>query len=551
MSLGVNFNQMSINTHRNLSVADRQLTTTLDRLSSGLRLRRAGDDPSSLMLANAMRHQLRGLAAASQNAEEGVSMLQTADGALDQVSQLLVRLKSIMVAAGNEGVNDASATQALQDEANNIIDSITRTSGDARFGSLSLLDGSLGGTRLDDAAKSVLASVGFNAAGLPGGIQKGSAISVAMPGGGLSMTRDRVSAVLSTTSGSLTPASSTSLVAGLFQDPTGANSQLSTVPATMTFMGPKGVNQNVTITASTTVGDVVALINGNSSTTGVRADFTNGVLTVESTTFGPNTLSVTSNAMDGGTVGLLDSDTASGANTFHTTGTTGTLTLNYTDLVGTSRTMTLVQDLTSAKGLTFRNQTGGPEAGPPYTAFDVQAFTVTLLDTTDGTVGSTLTASDAQAYTATRDSSAWIHTGALTNQRIELDIPDVRANALGFTANLAGSGFATLQSITTVSAITQGRTQEALQVIDAAITEVTSIRGRLGAVQANGVEAALNNLQVTTENLTASESRLRDADMALESANFTRQQIMYQAATAMLAQANQIPQTVVDLLKGR
>ena len=95
----------------------------------------------------------------------------------------------------------------------------------------------------------------------------------------------------------------------------------------------------------------------------------------------------------------------------------------------------------------------------------------------------------------------------------------------------------------------QGRTQDALAVVDAAITEVTTVRGRIGAVQANGVEAALSNLQVTTENLTASESRLRDADFALESATFAKQQILYQAATAMLAQANQIPQTVVDLLR--
>ena len=302
---------------------------------------------------------------------------------------------------------------------------------------------------------------------------------------------------------------------------------------------------------TTTIGDVVSQINVNSTTTGVRADFTNGRLTVESTTFGPNTLTVDSNAMNGGTVGLLDSDTTSGVNLYHAAGTTGTLTLNYTDLIGTARTMTLTQDLNSAKGLTFRNTTGGPEAAPPYTGFDVPAFSVTLLDTTNGSVGSTLSASDAQPYTATRQSATHIHTGPLSDQQIEVDIPDMRANALGFTGGLASSGFATLQSITTLSAINQGRTQEALQVIDAAINEVTAVRGRLGAIQADGVEAALSNLQVSTENLTASESRLRDADFALESANFSRQQIIYQAATAMLAQANQIPQNVVDLLKGR
>ncbi len=550
MTLGVHFNRLAINTHRNLSVADRQLNVTLQRLSSGVRLQRAGDDPSSLMLANSMRHHLRGLAAASQNAEEGVSMLQTADGALDQVSSLLIRLKTIMVQAGNEGALDPSSNQALQDEANGIVDSISRISGETRFASLSLLDGTAGGTVLDDAAEDVLAGIDFSASALPGGIQKGSAISVTMPVGGLSMTRDRVAVSLSTTGGAMTPASSTDLVANLFQDPTGANSALSGVPATLSFTGPRGVAQTVTVTGTTTVGDVVAQINATSTATGVRAALTNGVLTVESTTFGPGTLTFSSTPMDGGTVGLLDSDTAAG-NSYATAGTTGTLTLNYKDLLGIARTMTLTQDLTSAKGLTFRNTAGGPEAAPPYTAFDIPAFSVTLKDSTDGTLGTTLTASDAQAYTATRQSATHIHTGAMTDQRIELDIPDMRSNAIGFTAGLAASGFASVQSITTLSAITLGRTQEALQVIDAAINEVTSVRGRLGALQADGVEAALSNLQVASENLTASESRLRDADFALESANFAKQQIIYQAATAMLAQANQIPQTVVDLLKGR
>lgn len=548
MTLGVNFNRMAINTHRNLAVVNRDLNTTLERLSSGVRIQRAGDDPSSLMLANAMRHHLRGLAAASQNAEEGVSMLQTADGALDQVSSLLTRLKSILVQAGNEGVLDTYGTQALQDEANQIISSVTRVAGDTRFGSLNLLDGTAGGTVLDEASKTVLKSIDFAASALPGGIQKNSPITVTMPAGGLSMTRDRVAATLSTANGSLAPATSDTLVAGLWQGAVGSQTQLTGVPASLSLTGPKGVNQTVTVTATTTVGDVVAQVNAQSAATGLRADLTNGVLTIESTTFGPGTMTLASSAMNG-TVGLLDSDTATGANAFASAGTTGTLTLGYTDLVGIARTMTLTQDPTSAKGLTFRNTAGGPEAAPPYTAFDAPAFRVTLQDTTDGSVGSTLSASDAQSYSATRTSATQIHTGALTDQRIELDLPDMRANALGFSAGLAASGFATIQSITTLSAITQGRSQEALQVIDAAISEVASVRGRLGAVQADGVEAALNNLQVAQENLTASESRLRDADFALESATFTRQQILYQAATAMLAQANQIPQTVVDLLK--
>jgi flagellin len=342
-----------------------------------------------------------------------------------------------------------------------------------------------------------------------------------MPAGGLRMSREAVAVTLSTTSASLTPAASTDLVAGLFQDPLGANSSLADVPGTVTL-------------------------------TGLRAALDSGVLTVESTSFGPGQVTISSSPLDGANAGLLDANSADPlSNAYLTAGTTGSLTLDYLDLQGIARTVTLTQDGGSPGGLTFRNTAGGPEAGPPYTAYDVGAFSVTLRDTTDGSIGALLSVSDATAYTATRDSSTFIHTGALSDQRVEIDIPDVRANALGFSAGLAGSGFATLQAITTVGAITQSRTAEALTVIDAAINEVTATRGRLGAIQANGVEAALNNLQATTENLTASESRLRDADFALESATFTKQQILHQAANAMLAQANQIPQTVVDLLNIR
>jgi flagellin len=162
--------------------------------------------------------------------------------------------------------------------------------------------------------------------------------------------------------------------------------------------------------------------------------------------------------------------------------------------------------------------------------------------------------------TATRISTTYIHSGPLATQRIGIEIADLRASALGYTAMraelastdphkpLVEKQLLDLQDLQDLQALLNGNAQEALRIIDAAIDEVTNARGRVGAVQANAIEATADSLLVSYNNLSDSESRLRDTDYAWESAQYSRHQIIYQAATAMLAQANQVPQTVVQRL---
>jgi flagellin len=235
-------------------------------------------------------------------------------------------------------------------------------------------------------------------------------------------------------------------------------------------------------------------------------------------------------------------------NSFATAATNQTVQLDYIDAGGTARTLTLTQDPDSAGGLTFTNVLGGPEGVAPFTAFDPGAFSVTFLDTSGGTSGTTMTLS-AGSYGALRQSTTFIQTGSLANQTTLIDIPDMRAGALGRTANLAVNGYASLQDLLTSSALTTGNTDSAFAVIDAAIAEVNAARGNAGAIQANALESSLNSLRVSFENLTSSESQLRDTDFAAESAAYARHNIIYQAATAMLAQANQIPRSILDMLQ--
>ncbi len=150
----------------------------------------------------------------------------------------------------------------------------------------------------------------------------------------------------------------------------------------------------------------------------------------------------------------------------------------------------------------------------------------------------------------TRSSAFFIQSGGLVGQRVTVEIPDMRAGALGRQAGLAGVGLTSLDDLRTARTLVDGDPQHAIQMIDAVINEVALIRGRVGALQNNALETASSALQVTSENLASVESRLRDVDFAAESVAFTRHQILYQAATAMLAQANQIPQSVLQMLRG-
>jgi flagellin len=553
MSLTINYNASAIQAHQALTAADRALSQSLQRLSTGVRLNSSQDDPSALVLANNLRYQLSGLNQASQNSEEGISIIQTADGALDETSSLLNQIRSLAVQAANTAVNNPDQLVAMQSQLDAAIASITRIATDTQFGSQTLLDGSLGGNTLSTAAQPVINGITYNASLTPGGIQPGSNLSVVMPPGGLTLNKAKNSVILSTSGSSpATPPTLNTPIAGLYQGNSAFASptQLTTVPATLTLNGPLGT-QNIAINASTTVSDVLAQINSNGATYGLQAAFdaTTGAFTVESTRYGSGTLSVSSTAMNG-TVGLFDDDTTSSGNSFTSDGNNNQVQLAYTDQTGTTRTVTLDQQVTADNGLTFSNLGGGPESAPPYTAYGPGAFSVSFKDTSNKVVGAPTVVPFSTAYSAARISSTKIHTGGLSNQDVTIDIPDMRASALGFSANMVSNGLPTLQSLTNGQALINGKAEDALKVIDAAISEVSTRRGALGAVQSNALEPTLSSIQVAVQNLTSSESQLRDTDFAQESANYAKQNILYQAATAMLSQANQVPQTVLQLLKG-
>ena len=534
MSVRLNFNPAALRSHFQLAQTDRQLATSLERLSSGVRIRRAADDPAGLSLANNLRHHITGVSRATDNIEEGIAMMNTAEAATNEISDLLLRLRELTLNAANTGANSPENRQALQNEFDEAVGSITRIASNTSYGGINLLDGTLANNRLSSEAETYLSAISHDDTQLPGGVQVGSTISV--DPASATLTKSTVSATFAG------PPAETDLIAGQTQ---GATALTSINGDTMTVTGPDGeltINLNDTLTFR----DMVGLINAQAANTGVQAQYDSGtgVLTFESLHYGDSNLFVASTDANANGVGFLDDtphdpldplDTNDTVNGLVNQATNQTMDLTYVDDQGLSQTVTLTQDGTSDGGLTF---TDG-------------AFSVTLRDDNINTFGGTLAAAP-NALTATREGTTFIQVGAQSGQIQRLEIEDLRAGALGHTAVGNTSGYTDLQNLVDSNVLELGTDEQiadALRVIDASIDEVSTTRARVGAQTSDSLERALSSLRVAFESLTTSESLIRDTDFAEESAEYSRLNIQFQASTSMLAQANQLPNTILQLLQ--
>jgi len=524
MAIRINYNPMSVLTHQNLASADRRMEGILDRMSSGSKLRRSADDPASMVLANAVRYHRTGVERAQSNAEEAVTMLQTAEGGMDQITQVLQRMRTLAISALSVATQDPIQLQALQDELDAGVRSITTMATSTTFGRLPLLQGALRDNSLSEDARAVYTSVDFDYTKLPSGALDGSAISI-----------DPASFLLSRTNtvDNYGPGTASTVFAFAGSGP-------------VTINGPKG-SVLLNLAPGLSIAGLVSAINSSTSATGVLAgyDETTGNLTVESTAYGSSLLSID-----------LTASTISGwAGSGVSTPPAASINATWTDSQGNLQAILLDQDPASPDGRTFTNTLGFPELAPPYSIYAPGAVSVVVKDTGAGGVGSTI-APASSTLSAKRVSTTALQIGALSNQRVTLSIPDLRAGALGTSAGLASSGFASLDALASsvgppavAGAIVAGNAAQALSLIDASLNEINRARGSVGALQGNQVERAMDSLRLSGDNLRGYESILRDVDLAAESAEYSRVQVMLQAAIAMLAQANQVPQTVLQLLK--
>jgi len=496
MAQVINTNIASLTAQRNLNTSQSSLQISLQRLSSGLRINSAKDDAAGLAISDRLTTQINGLDQARRNANDGISLAQTAEGALSQSGDILQRIRQLAIQSAN-ATNSATDRKALNDEVNQLVQEVNRVASTTTFNGLKILDGSYQGQQFQ---------VGANA---------NETIGVSIQGASSNDLQNN----------------SITLQTGTANDGLGAAeaAATNTAPAsngvgaqTLSISGAAG-SSNVSVLAAAQASDVAAAVNAVVSSTGVSAKAI--------TTAKIDTLSAS------GTVSLKVNGGGT-ATTISAQVTTTDLTALATAINNVAGKTNVTATLSADKASVTLTQSDGKD-------ITLENFTNSAAGTVHATGGSA-------------NDTAVTLTSAGTNSTRVAGIVTLNSS-LGFTANattavtdvIAGGATATAStaaklSSVDISSVTGANT--ALDIIDAALAQVDSIRASLGAIQ-NRFENTITNLQTTSENLSASRSRIRDADFAAETASLTRAQILQQAGTAILAQANAVPQNVLTLLK--
>ncbi|TCI64992.1 flagellin [Exiguobacterium sp. SH3S1] len=460
----INHNLNAMNAHRNMSFNTTQTGKAMEKLSSGLRINRAGDDAAGLAISEKMRGQIRGLDQASRNAQDGISLIQTAEGALNETHSILQRMRELSVQSASD-TNVAADRSEIQKEINQLTSEINRIGNTTEFNTQKVINGDLKGN-----------------------------------------------------GGTGTNASATFDFGVIADDLTGVSTTL------------KIGNDNYTINFTDAADFDVAGIVGDAATK---------TITVNTGTTAP-----TAGQLADGLVAAFES------------------------MRGADPTLKLTE-------FTFANDTGKLE----ITANATGDFSGTNgKDSIEFVSGRSVTVSDVVEGANGTGGRAQVQIGANSGQAFVIEINDIRAESLGLSNSGAGTtanGVISIEgstptvgsigaAFTSGNVVTDGTTgtssqkaldisthdnaTKAVAVIDLAIKNVSAERSKLGAAQ-NRLEHTINNLGTSSENLQAAESRIRDVDMASEMMNFTKNNILNQAAQAMLAQSKSQPEAVLQLLR--
>lgn len=487
MSLRINTNIPAMNALRNLGNTDADMSTTITRLSTGLRINTAADDPAGLIISEGMRSQIKGIQQAISNSQDAVNMSKTAEAALDEVQKLLRDIRSLAVQSANTAVVDAATVQANQTQIRSTLQSINRIAESTTFGTKKLLDGSAG-----------LAANVTSTANVASMFMSGTFGSEGIASGPVTVTKTTAAVRANVTLGN---------------NFTSPNSVVSTTGAFV-------INgYSFTSNGTETLNSMVAKINDMSATTGVTAR-------VVGPTAGNYNISLMAN--DYGSD--FDFNFYDPSNILHNAASATAN--NGVDAVFNVSATTL----NGVKTVTFTGGQGAKESGLKLT--DSEGNVMMLTE-----AGNTNLTGVATQVGVLDGNSVRFQIGANANQSAQYSLPKVFASDLGVSA-VPGSSLASVDVTTSTGA------QNAIKIIDDAITQIAQIRGNLGSFQKNFLESTVRSLSVAEENLTASESQIRDADVAKEITNLTRVQILKQSGISVLAQANNDPQSVLSLLKG-
>jgi flagellin len=523
----INTNVMSLNAQRNLSTSGGQLATALQRLSSGLRINSAKDDAAGLAIAERFTTQIRGLNQAARNANDGISLAQTGEGALGEITQNLQRIRELAVQAANS-TNSASDRATLDQEVQQRLAEIQRVASQTSFNGQKILDGTFG-----TAAFQVGANVGETISiGLNTSMQTDDIGAYVNATGETSVT---VAAGVAAASGTRTLAANAAAYTGVSATAfTGSNFTLNgtNIANSAGFVGSAAVPQDATSAYAKAAAINASGVSGVSASANTTLSFAAAAAGVA------------------GTSDFVNFDPGTGSTLAYTLTINGQAVLTATGDVSIDAAVQNINAFQDDTGVVASKTTAGAlqlVAADGRNISVSEAFSATAGSAgvnTLATVFSSTTAAATTALTSAVAGSTETYRGEITLQSSNgITLGGTQATAGFATTLLAASSNLSSQSVTTVS-----DANDAILAVDAALTSVSNLRSTLGAIQ-NRFESTITNLTTASENLTASRSRIQDADFAMETANLTRAQILQQAGTAILAQANAVPQNVLSLLR--
>jgi len=485
MSLRINTNVTAMNALRNLQKTSDAVSTSIERLSSGLRINTAADDPAGLIISEGLRAQIDGLNQAVSNSQDASNLLKTGEGALTEVNSLLRSIRSLAVHAANTGVNDATAVQADQTQIQSALDSINRIASQTQFGTKHLLDGT---------------------AGVSAAVTNTSVVSGVSIGGSFAgyQTQAGNVTVLVTQQAARAAVQTSATFASLGN-------------ATVTTAGNIVINgQSISVAKGDSIQSVLDKINAMSGSTHVSASFSATSVHLTQQDYGSgNQISYaeTASILNGGNTATV-AGTSAVANVWVNVAKDGA-TVAYT---GTFTGSTVA----GGDGLRLSDSSGN-------------SILMTEYGATTGAAASTVMAT-------VSGNTLQFQIGSFASQYVSMSLGNVQANQLGTTA-VSGKS---LKDIDVTSA--QGAA-DALKMVDEAIQQVSVLRAQVGAFQKNTLDSTIRSLGVSIENLSASESQIRDTDVASEVVQMTKNQILQQAGTSVLGKANSSPQQILSLLQ--
>jgi len=603
MSLLINTNVPSLTAQRAIAGSQNELTTAMERLSTGSKINSASDDAAGLAMSQRMTAQIQGLNMAIKNSNDGIAMTKSIEGAIAEVSDMLQRMRELSIQAAN-GTNSASDRTYLQDEVNLLIQEVTRISANTRYNGSLILDGTFINKQLQvgiEEGEHITFSVDSIAAKQIGAhTLVGNGVNPETPGATppnnpLTIAEDiEIFGYL----GSKVVESSTEDTSkevaekvNLLTAETGVKAYAKTYAAlssgdttARTYnIKINGYQTGNFIISNTDVGDAVDAVNRISGSSGVTAKVENNKvvlfdadgddITIENTKTGAEFVDLVVEKL--GEDGLVSNvvgqpirlgEGATSTNTLATfTQDTGVV-ANYSSLTHTMTDGTTTLSFDQGASATDATLQAGFRAAEGYANFKydiaISGTTVTFTAREPGVIQTAeepKLVADAAITDEAIVATAGVAGVAMDATRVSGTLKFVSANSFsveqaansaGNTAYFAaGSQTAALVDLTQVKISTEAGASDAISIIDAALDKVAQMRSDLGAIE-NRMEHTISNLMNIAEKTADSRSRLLDADFALESARLAKNQVLQQAGTSMLAQANQMNQLVMELLRG-